>query len=197
MKHIEVSASKGGVGTTTLSTCLAIGLAKRGKKVLLVDLSKHGDCFAVTGVPQSSGIVDGYTDGMSIVHVDARSLPSDVDKSFDHIIYDAGVNGLQNYAVADDIYRLAVAPNAYTALRNMTKTANDYHGLVTVVTDGNALNAKDVENVLRLRALAEMPIKPEISRAIDAGMLTMRYDDVIASWIAPLIKEMAKTKVSA
>jgi MinD superfamily P-loop ATPase len=197
MKHIEVSASKGGVGTSTLSACLAIGLANTGKSVLLVDMSKHGDCFALTGVSRTSGIVDAFVDGMSMTHIATSPLDTDVDKSFDHVIYDAGINGLQDYAVSGDVYRLAIVPNAYTALRNMMHVARGYDAMVSVITEGNALNAKDVEQVMGLTAITQMPIKSEISRAIDAGMLFTRYEALIEPWIAPLVKAVHKTTISA
>ena len=197
MKYIEVSASKGGVGTSTISACLAIGLAQTGKKVLLVDMSKRGDCFALTGVSLTSGIVESFVDGMSMTHIATSPLASGVDKSYDHVIYDAGTNGLQDYAVSGNVYRLAIAPNAYTALRNMTTIVRGYDAMVSVITEGNALNAKDVEQVMGLTALAQMPIKPEISRAIDAGMLFTRYEALIEPWIAPLVKAMHKTTISA
>jgi cellulose biosynthesis protein BcsQ len=195
MKHIEVSASKGGVGTSTVSVCLAIGLAKTGKKVLLVDMSKHGDCFALIGVSRSSGIVE-LLDGVSVTHVRTSPLAHDVDKSFDHVIYDAGTDGLKDYVVTGNVYRLAIVPNAYTALRNMMDTLRDYDAMVTVITEDNALNAKDVENVMGLSTLTKMPIKPEISRSIDAGLLTTRYDALIEPWMTPLVKAMKKSTAS-
>jgi cellulose biosynthesis protein BcsQ len=194
MKHIEVSASKGGVGTSTISVCLAIGLAKTGKKVLLVDMSKHGDCFALIGASRSSATIE-LLDGVSVT-ISVNPLDTDVDKSFDHIIYDAGINGLQDYAVAGNVYRLAIVPNAYTALRNMVGNLRAYDGMVSAITENNALNAKDVEQVMGLTAITEMPIKSEISRAIDAGMLTTRYDALIEPWITPLVKAMKKSTAS-
>lgn len=46
---ITISASKGGVGKTTVTACLASALSKAGKKVLVIDLDPQGDLSSILG----------------------------------------------------------------------------------------------------------------------------------------------------
>jgi len=51
---------KGGVGKTTCSVCVGAELAKRGKKVLIVDLDKQNDATAFLDVEPSGVLSDIY-----------------------------------------------------------------------------------------------------------------------------------------
>lgn len=56
MKRIVFTNDKGGVGKTTTVANLAVGLAKRGKKILVIDMDPQADVtFALFGqrVPES------------------------------------------------------------------------------------------------------------------------------------------------
>ena len=50
MRKIAVALSKGGVGKTTTAINLAAGLAKSGKRVLLVDMDTQGQVAKALGL---------------------------------------------------------------------------------------------------------------------------------------------------
>ena len=47
---IAITSPKGGVGKTTTAVNLAVGLAKQGKRVLLMDLDPAGQCASTFGL---------------------------------------------------------------------------------------------------------------------------------------------------
>lgn len=58
MKKIVVALSKGGVGKTTTAINLAAGLAKGGKRVLLVDMDTQGQVAKALGLEPSVGLAE-------------------------------------------------------------------------------------------------------------------------------------------
>ena len=57
-RAIAVSALKGGVGKTTTAINLAAAAARRGRRVLLVDLDPQGSVAACLGLPGRKGLGD-------------------------------------------------------------------------------------------------------------------------------------------
>jgi chromosome partitioning protein len=81
MATICISNQKGGVGKTTTAVTLAAGLARRGRRVLLVDLDIQGSASAALGV----GVPDG---GASVADVLI------FDRSIEEVIRPCGTDGL-------------------------------------------------------------------------------------------------------
>ncbi len=53
---LTVYSSKGGVGKTTLSINMGANLARRGKKVLIIDTDPQNSVLGVLGIPLSNGL---------------------------------------------------------------------------------------------------------------------------------------------
>jgi len=58
MRRIAVCLSKGGVGKSTTAASLAFGLARLGKRVLLVDADTQGHAAKLLGVTPPKGLAD-------------------------------------------------------------------------------------------------------------------------------------------
>lgn len=58
VRRISVSLTKGGVGKTTTAAHLAHGIAKRGRRVLLVDCDTQGQAASILGVNVEAGLAD-------------------------------------------------------------------------------------------------------------------------------------------
>jgi chromosome partitioning protein len=56
MKTITLMNEKGGVGKTTLSTYLAVGLAMRGQRVLFIDSDMQGNSTSAFGMTKAPGL---------------------------------------------------------------------------------------------------------------------------------------------
>lgn len=58
MRRIAVALSKGGVGKTTTAVSLAAGLARSGRRVLLIDMDTQGQAARLLGVQPAHGLAE-------------------------------------------------------------------------------------------------------------------------------------------
>src|SRR5277367_4915370 len=81
MSILCIANQKGGVGKTTTAVSLAAGLARRGRRVLLVDLDIQGSASAALGVT----VPEGEPSVAEVLVADRR---------FDEVIRPTGTDGL-------------------------------------------------------------------------------------------------------
>jgi len=58
LRKITVSLSKGGTGKTTTACNLSAGLARAGRKVLLIDTDTQGQCSRALGMQPQAGLAE-------------------------------------------------------------------------------------------------------------------------------------------
>jgi chromosome partitioning protein len=141
LKTIPVINNKGGVGKTTTTVNLAAGLARRGRRVLLVDLDSQGSASVSLGVsqndltPSSAEVLFGKT------AIEDAIRPTALDK------VDL-ITGSLDLANAD--VRLKQKKNGQNRLRDVLATVEDEYQTIiidcapsTSILSVNALVAAD------------------------------------------------------
>ncbi|HEX7166557.1 MAG TPA: cellulose synthase operon protein YhjQ/BcsQ, partial [Acidimicrobiales bacterium] len=100
------------------------------------------------------------------------------------VVVDAGriePASLAEAVVAGATHSLLVVRPCYLALRRAVAAPLRPTGVVLVDEPGRALSPGDVEDALGVPVTAVVPQRPEIARAVDAGLLGDRVPRVLAS----------------
>ena len=75
MRRIAVALSKGGVGKTTTAVNLAAGLAKRGRRVLLIDMDTQGQVTKMLGLKAQAGVAEVVNNDVSLAAAVVAARP--------------------------------------------------------------------------------------------------------------------------
>ena len=201
-----IYAHKPGQGVTTITAALATLTAHAQRRTLLVDTGT--DLPAVLGIaePDQPGLVDNITNPNVTLADIVTNVAENLDlitrgeqtpvlnastfglftgglDHYDTVIIDAGTTatGWVRHATA----RALVTRPCYLALRHATgQRRPDY--LAVITEPGRALNSADIEAAIGTPVTVTVPHTAEISRAVDAGLLTTRLPLTLARALAPL-----------
>lgn len=194
-------SAKGGSGVTVVAAGVALAAA-RITSTTIVDLC--GDLPAAFGLVDAARIgIAEWTRAAGRVSLDELAVPvapqlrlvprgdGDIGSlgslasaaGGDVVVVDAGVlhsidaPAAQVAALADR--SLLVLRRCFLGLRRATQLGVRPHGVVLLTEPGRALRATDVSDVLGAPVVAEVPVHPSISRAVDAGLLAARAPQLL------------------
>jgi hypothetical protein len=203
---ISCWSPKGGSGTSVVAASIAL-LSARLDDTTLVDLT--GDQPAVLGMPEpASPGVAGWLDsgddvgpaalerlavpaaerlrllGRGSGRLSSRragALAGALASSAGTCVVDAGPARAEVARAVTEAaaVSLLVIRSCYLAVRRVVATPLRPTGVVLVTEPWRALTAKDVEQVLGIPVLAEVPVDPAVARAVDAGLLASRLPRVL------------------
>ena len=209
-----LSSPKGGTGTSVVAASLAI-VSSTSSPTLLVDLA--GDQAAILGLPQPPTGLSDWANGMTyrefdeIINLCHDNLYLAPTGTFDFETLNAnawdkllralslkhseGCNIIVDLGRADipialrkivDTCYLVTRP-CYLALRRAVDLETAFSGVIVVNEPDRVLTSRDVESVLKLKCVAEIPFTSEISRRVDSGLLKSRLPMVLQSVLSQLI----------
>lgn len=209
-----LSSPKGGTGTSVVAASLAI-VSSSSSPTLLVDLA--GDQAAILGLPQPPIGLSDWANGMtyrefdeivSLCHDNLYLAPTGTfdfetlnANAWDRLLralslkHSEGCNIIVDLGRADiplalrkivDTCYLVTRP-CYLALRRAVDLETAFSGVIVVNEPDRVLTSRDVESVLKLKCVAEIPYTSEISRRVDSGLLKSRLPMALQSVLSQLI----------
>jgi MinD-like ATPase involved in chromosome partitioning or flagellar assembly len=206
-------SSKGGAGTTVVAASLALVLGRtRADGALLADLA--GDAPAALGIcdPDNPGLAGwlragrevppdalGHlevraADGLRLLHRGHGPLAPERADVLAHllagdgraVVADCGTGptGAALTVAAGATRSLLVTRPCFLSLHRAIELPIRPSGIVLLKEPGRALGRIDVERTVGAPVVAEVAVDPQVSRAVDAGLLTTRLPRSLAREVA-------------
>jgi chromosome partitioning protein len=188
-KIIAITHEKGGVGKTTTTVNLGIGLARRRKKVLIADIDPQGDLSKCLGIANPSELTQTMATAMNNIIAEADFDPRSVIRS--HV---EGVDYIPANAelAATEITLVNAMNREYVLQEFLEMVKDDYHyvlldcrpslGLtvinaltaadsVIVPVQAHALAADDMDGLFK--TIGRIKQRPNPQLKIDGIVMTM------------------------
>ena len=207
---------KGGSGTSVVSVGLAIAASRLETRTLIVDIG--GDVPAILGMsespiglsewiaqPSAFDIEELFVDGpagLKVLPSGSSSLPDAVSSSWArlgselHRLSRSGwtvvIDGARNLSPDSlgpcDVRTLIVVRPCYLSIRRGRLARHRSDGIVFVAEPERVLTPSDVEAVLGTPVVAVVPMRPDISRRIDAGVIAERPPSHLIDALSHLVE---------
>lgn len=183
--------AKGGVGTTTAACLLALKLANAGESVLLVDNAEAYDCSVILGCYTERHVNQPFSvllEKLDSIEVDGPIHPG-LYEGYDHVVIDYGrkipVERENIVIVTDGSYvgaKRLIDLSIDLGQMRAAGEAREIPPRVLLVLDGQnrPIGAADHENVSGLQII-KTTRSPEIARACDSGLLSVRRHPLLAA----------------
>jgi len=209
-----LSSPKGGSGTSVVAASLAI-VSSSSIPTLLVDLA--GDQSAIMGLPEPPVGLNDWANGMThrefeeilITCNDNLHLAPSGSSAIEIFSTGAwgnlarelmqresnGVNIIIDFGRVElplAFQKLActhymVTRPCYLSLRRAVNIEQKFSGVIVVQEHDRVLTTSDIESVLKLKCVAEVPHSSEISRRVDSGLLKSRLPASLHAALSPLV----------
>lgn len=116
----------------------------------------------------------------------------------EHVVIDAGTEALPHLFTTSALARSTTSPirvllvvrPCYLALRRAIEERSESDGyadgIVLVTGEGRVLTRRDVESVLGIPVIAEVPLDPDVARRVDSGLFLSRLPVSLVAALEPM-----------
>lgn len=116
---ILVGSAKGGVGKTTTSTTLAMILASRGYKVILVDFDAQANTTSYGGITKGHGLYNLLVNGAEFEDVVSIVDPERYGAHPKGVLYVLPTSDRSNYKIQEDIQDEMIVPDRFSEIAQL------------------------------------------------------------------------------